>query len=80
MTELRRPRPGEELLINRDSSVQFAGQPPFTFRVISVSTYPTYHGWVWLTGYQLDDLGKAVAKREIYVRLAGLRPVRRPGR
>ncbi|MEH1018012.1 hypothetical protein V6U90_33805 [Micromonospora sp. CPCC 206060] len=80
MMELRRPRPGEELLISWDASVQFAGQPPFTFRVISVSPDPTYHGWVWLTGYQLNDRGQAVAKREIYVRLAGLRPARRPGR
>lgn len=79
MTELGLPAPGEELLITRDSSVQFAGQR-FTFRVISVSQQPTYYGWAWLTGYQLDERGQAVAKREIYVRLVGLRRIRRSGR
>lgn len=75
----RLPTPGDELWIGREASVQFAGQPRFVFRVISVCPKPTYHGWVWLTGYQLDTRGNAVAKREIFVQLAGLRrAVRRP--
>jgi hypothetical protein len=45
--------------------------------VISVCPKPTYRGWAWLTGYQLDDRGNAVEKREIFVQLAGLHPVRR---
>ncbi|MGI5213292.1 hypothetical protein [Plantactinospora sp. CA-290183] len=65
--------------ISREASVQFAGQPRFVFRVISVSRKPTYHGWVWLSGYQLDRQGNAVTKREIFVQLAGLRrAMRRP--
>lgn len=74
---LRPPTPGEELLISREASVQFARQPAFMFRVISVCPKPNYPGWVWVTGYQLDGQGHAVTKREIYVRLAGLQRVRR---
>ncbi|WP_243707786.1 hypothetical protein [Micromonospora sp. KC606] len=43
------------------------------FRVIKVCDQPSYHGWVWLTGYVLDRTGKAVDRREIYVQSAGLR-------
>jgi hypothetical protein len=71
------PKPGDELWIDREASVQFARQPRFMFRVISVCPKPTYPGWVWLTGYQLDERGNAVDKREIFVRLAGLRSARR---
>jgi hypothetical protein len=77
VAHLRTPAPGDNLLIGRDASVQFVRQPAFIFRVISVCPKPTYQGWVWLTGYQLDGQGQAVAKREIYVRLAGLQLVRR---
>ncbi|MGW0434602.1 hypothetical protein ACWDV4_18950 [Micromonospora sp. NPDC003197] len=74
----RPPEPGDELWISREASVQFARQR-FVFRVISVDPKPTYRGWAWVTGYQLDEQGNAVAKREIFVRLAGLRrAVRRP--
>ncbi|GAB3148523.1 hypothetical protein GCM10027290_33370 [Micromonospora sonneratiae] len=69
----RPPEPGDELWIGRPASVQFAGQPPFVFRVISIDPRPTYRGWAWITGYQLDEQGNAVDKREIFVRLAGLR-------
>ncbi|GIM87886.1 hypothetical protein [Salinispora arenicola] len=73
----RPPEPGNEVWISRDASVQFARQSSFVFRVISVCPQPTYPGWVWLTGYQLDGQGRAVVRREIYVRLAGLRRVSR---
>jgi hypothetical protein len=72
----RSPKPGEELWIDREASVQFLRQR-FRFRVISVCPKPTYRGWAWVTGYQLDDRGNAVSKREIFVQLAGLHPVRR---
>ncbi len=74
---LRTPVPGDKLLIGRDASVQFARQPSFLFRVVSVCPKPTYPGWLWLTGYGLDGQGDAIDKREIYVRLAGLKLVRR---
>ncbi|MEU8026211.1 MULTISPECIES: hypothetical protein [Micromonospora] len=41
------------------------------------SLKPTHPGWLWLTAYVLDGQGHAVAKREIHLRLAGLRLVRR---
>ncbi|MFI7595571.1 hypothetical protein [Micromonospora sp. NPDC049359] len=31
----------------------------------------TYDGWVWIEGYQLNA-GDAVARRELYVRRAGV--------
>ncbi|MFI7649054.1 hypothetical protein ACIBTZ_23690 [Micromonospora sp. NPDC049460] len=68
-----RPSPGDLLVIDGRASVQFAGERALTFRVVSVSEQPTYDGWIWLTGYVLDRRGEATAKREVYVRLAGLR-------
>ena len=41
---------------------------------------PTYHGWVWLTGYVLNDRGDAVDKREIFVQQAGTTVLRAAGR
>ncbi|GAB2952217.1 hypothetical protein GCM10027280_45770 [Micromonospora polyrhachis] len=64
--------PGALIKIDRRASAQFAGQPGFTFRVISVCDKPTYRGWAWITGYVLDQHGQATEKREIFVRLAGL--------
>ncbi|MFC0003619.1 hypothetical protein [Micromonospora siamensis] len=69
-----RPSPGDLLTIDGRASVQFAGDRALTFRVVSVSDQPTYHGWIWLTGYVLNRRGEATAKREVYVQLAGLRP------
>ncbi|NBE79797.1 hypothetical protein [Micromonospora rubida] len=73
-----RPSPGDLLAIGGRASVQFAGDRALTFRVVSVPDLPTYHGWIWLTGYVLDHRGLATAKREIYVQLAGLRPALPP--
>jgi hypothetical protein len=69
-----RPSPGDLIVIDGRASVQFAGERALTFRVVSVSTQPTYEGWVWLTGYVLDRRGDATARREIFVQLAGLSP------
>ena len=44
--------------------VQFAGDRRLTFRVISVDQKPTYHGWVWLTGYVINHSGEAAERRE----------------
>ncbi|GGM51643.1 hypothetical protein GCM10011608_40710 [Micromonospora sonchi] len=73
-----RPSPGDLLIVDRNASVQFAGDRALTFRVVSVSDRPTYHGWIWLTGYVLNRRGDAIGKREIYVQLAGLRPTALP--
>ncbi|SCL71305.1 hypothetical protein [Micromonospora peucetia] len=72
------PSPGDLLVVDGQASAQFAGDRALTFCVVSVCDQPTYAGWVWLTGYVLDRRGNATAKREIYVQLAGLRPVASP--
>lgn len=65
-------RPGMVLRVDACASVQFAGARALRLRLVSVDGRPTYDGWVWLTGYVLDRRGQATAKREIYVRRAGL--------
>jgi hypothetical protein len=45
------------------------------FRVIRVHDWPTYDGWAWLDGYQLDASGDAVERRSIFVQLTGLQPI-----
>ncbi|MBM0239594.1 hypothetical protein JNW88_25060 [Micromonospora sp. ATA32] len=65
------PCPGDVLLVGRAASVQFIR--PIRFQVIRViSEWVTYDGWTWLHGYSLDQRGKAVAKRELFVQPAGL--------
>ncbi|GGL97723.1 hypothetical protein [Micromonospora yangpuensis] len=72
------PAPGDVVLVTRAASVQF-GQP-LMFRVIRVvSEWVTYHGWTWLHGYSLDERGDALAKRDIFVRPAGLTLMRPAG-
>ena len=75
-----RPRAGEVLLISRAASVQFVS--PILFRVIRVHDWPTYTGWLWLDGYQLDAAGDAVERRSVFVQAGGLRraapPAHRP--
>jgi hypothetical protein len=72
------PRSGDVLQVSRAASVQFG--TPIHFRVIRVHDWPTYSGWVWLDGYQLNDVGEAVKRRSIYVQATGLRQVAVPGR
>jgi hypothetical protein len=50
--------------------------------VIRVHDWPTYTGWVWLDGYQLNAAGDAVERRSIFVQTEGLRraDLRRPHR
>ncbi|MFK3983390.1 hypothetical protein ACI2K4_23780 [Micromonospora sp. NPDC050397] len=68
------PEPGDVLLIGERASVQFAGDRALILRLISRSREPTCDGWIWLTGYVLDERGNATTKREVYVQLDGLRP------
>ncbi|MDW5327296.1 hypothetical protein [Plantactinospora sp. KLBMP9567] len=65
------PRSGDVLHVTRAASVQFAA--PIYFRVIRVHDWPTYHGWVWLDGYELNPSGDAVERRSIFVQVNGLR-------
>ncbi|MFI0794108.1 hypothetical protein ACH4OY_15680 [Micromonospora rubida] len=71
--ELPTPKPGDVLEIGGAASVQFAGNRGFRFRVIRVCPKPTYWGWMWVTGYVLDDKGQAEDRREIFVQREGLR-------
>ncbi|WBB96903.1 MULTISPECIES: hypothetical protein [unclassified Solwaraspora] len=76
------PRSGDVLHVTRAASVQFL--EPLLFRVIRVHDWPTYQGWVWLDGYELNASGEAVDRRSIFVQIDGLRQLRvvadRPGR
>ncbi|PWU45020.1 hypothetical protein DLE60_13710 [Micromonospora globispora] len=64
------PRSGDVLHVTRAASVQFLR--PITFRVIRAHDWPTYDGWVWLDGYELNATGDAVNRRSIFVQSAGL--------
>lgn len=67
------PRAGDIVHITREASVQFL--KPMMFRVIRVHDWPTYDGWMWLDGYQLNSAGDAVERRSIFVQQAGLRMI-----
>jgi hypothetical protein len=69
------PRSGDVLQVTRAASVQFVD--PILFRVIRVHDWPTYDGWIWLDGYELNVAGDAVDRRSIFVQLDGLRQMRR---
>lgn len=59
------PRPGRTYLVTRAASCQFVN--PILFRLIRISDKPTYHGWAWLEGYQVNSQGAAILRREIFV-------------
>lgn len=67
------PRAGDVYQLGRAASPQFARQP-IRFRVTRVEPADTADrdGWVWLSGYQLDELGEAIEHRMVFVNLAGL--------
>lgn len=67
------PQAGDILHVTREASVQFIR--PMMFRVIRVHDWPTYEGWMWLDGYQLNAAGDAVERRSIFVQRSGLRMV-----
>ncbi|MFC8617092.1 hypothetical protein ACFT9M_11820 [Micromonospora purpureochromogenes] len=73
---MRTFKPGDVLLMGAAASVQFGGPRALRLRLVSVDDRPTYHGWVWLTGYVLNDKGLAVDKREVYVQRSGVRVLR----
>lgn len=67
------PRSGDVLHVTRAASVQFLR--PITFRVIRVLDWPTYDGWLWLDGYELNASGDAVSRRSIFVQRDGLHQI-----
>lgn len=68
------PRSGDVLHLTRAASVQFVR--PILFRVIRLLDWPTYDGWIWLDGYELNATGDAVSRRSVFVQSAGLRALR----
>jgi hypothetical protein len=67
------PRSGDLLRIGKAASVQFAADRGFPARVVRVLDWPCDAGYVWLDVYQLSPAGDAVDRRQIYVRVDGLR-------
>ena len=67
------PRSGDVIHVTTAASVQFSA--PMLFRVIRVHDWPTYEGWIWLDGYELNSSGDAVERRSIFVQVGGLRQV-----
>ncbi|WP_229705726.1 hypothetical protein [Micromonospora sonchi] len=75
-TEVAGLRAGDLIHLTRAASVQF--RTPIMFRLIRVLDRPTYHGWVWLDGYELDKKGDAVTRREVFVQHAGIQKLNPP--
>jgi len=73
-----KPDPGDVVYVGRDASVQFSGDAAITVRVIRVDPRPTYEGWLWLYGYALDQSGRALEHRWVFVQSAGLVAVNVP--
>lgn len=67
------PRSGDILHLTGSASVQFQGDRAIWFRVIRVHDWPTYEGWKWLDGYELNGAGDAIQRRDVFVEVSGLR-------
>jgi len=67
-------RPGVVVHVGREASVQFTNGE-IDFRIIRTGPPTAYAGWQWLSGYQLNQTGDAVERRDIFVQPEGLRPV-----
>ncbi|MCF0094901.1 hypothetical protein [Micromonospora sp. MH99] len=63
---------GDVIHLTTAASVQFL-RPIFVRVIRELPERHTYDGWVWIEGYQLNAAGDAVARRELYVRRAGVR-------
>lgn len=69
-------KPGDLVFLGVAASVQFSADRAIRLRITAVGTAPTYHGWVWLTGYVIDPRGNAVDRREVFVQIAGVQVLR----
>ncbi|MBM0277580.1 hypothetical protein JM949_20445 [Micromonospora sp. STR1s_6] len=63
---------GDVVYLTTAASVQFL-RPIFVRVIRELPELHTYHGWVWIEGYELNAAGDAVARRELYVLRAGVR-------
>ncbi|MBQ0904019.1 hypothetical protein KBX63_18770 [Micromonospora sp. U21] len=65
-------RAGDVIRLTRAASPQFVR--PLMIRVIrELADRHTYHGWVWVEGYELGRNGMALAKRELFLLREGVR-------
>ncbi len=72
----RTPRSGDLLRLDGRASCQFAVTQAIWFRVIRPLTpvpYETWQGWMWLDGYEVDEVGEALLRREVWVKIDGVR-------
>lgn len=67
----RKILPGDVFLVTDAASVQFAGDRGLRFRV-TYASWAIHHGWVWLTGHVVDDLGQDGERRRLLVQAPGL--------
>ncbi|MFJ2081839.1 hypothetical protein ACIOBK_04745 [Micromonospora chokoriensis] len=70
---------GDVVYLTTAASVQFL-RPIFVRVIRELPQRHTYHGWVWIEGYQLNAAGDAVARRELFVMRAGVRMQALPAR
>ncbi|MEU8254992.1 hypothetical protein AB0C06_12090 [Micromonospora inaquosa] len=63
---------GDVVCLTTAASVQFL-RPIFVRVIRELPEWHTYDGWVWIEGYELNAAGDAVARRELYLRRAGVR-------
>lgn len=78
VTKLSDLHGGDELILDRNASVQF--MTPVPFRLIRVLPTVTYEGWCWLDGYELDRAsGEAVERRQLFVQYHGVIKRGKPG-
>jgi hypothetical protein len=67
------PKPGDTVTVGKSASVQFADGRSIRMQLISVGQPITCDGFAWVTGYVIGSGGAAIGRREVFVRLAGLR-------
>lgn len=77
-TGVRPVRPGDVLHLTREASPQFVR--PIVARVIRLCDFktPPPYGWEWVDVYQLDARGFATDRRQLFVRLEGVRFLAQP--
>ncbi len=68
----RNLRAGHMVRLDRRPFPQFVY--PIKFRVIRILDRPTYDGWLWLEGYELDASGDALRKRQLFVKTEAVQP------
>lgn len=68
------PRPGDTVVVGQAASVQFGPGRALVMRLVKIGPPVTADGFGWIEGYVLNQQGNATERREVFVRLAGLRP------